>query len=90
MAANKDENFNSEQIMNELASILNLTDLKQLAVEIRNYIVYVKLYNKRSAIPISKVTKLSTVCDIMNSITDSKDCLPETHKLVKFYMTVPL
>ena len=40
--------------------------------------------------PVRQVTKVATLCEIMNNVTDMKECLPELDKLMKLYMSVPL
>jgi len=47
------------------------------------------MHNRNSPAPITKVTKVSTICDVMNSVSDSTDCLPHIHQLLKLYMSVP-
>ena len=49
-----------------------------------------KVYNAECALPIKKVTKLSTLCEKFNHRESTKDCLSEVHKLLTFYMSVPL
>ena len=41
-------------------------------------------------IPIRKVTKIDTICEIMASKECHKECLPEIHKLLQLYNSVAL
>ena len=38
----------------------------------------------------TNVTTISTVCDVMNGVSDSKESLPQIHKLLKLYLSMPL
>ena len=51
--------------------------------------VYIKIFNKE-AVPLRKVTKIDTICEIMASQECHKECLPQTHKLLQMYNSVAL
>jgi len=74
----------------DLVKLSEIIDLQELTSEAQELPVYLNLHNRNSAAPITKVTKVSTFCDVMNSVSDSKDCLPHIHQLLKHYMSVPL
>jgi len=69
----------------DLVKLSEITDLQELTSEAQELPVYLNLHNRNSAAPITKVTKVSTFCDVMNSVSDSKDCLPHFHQLLKLY-----
>ena len=52
--------------------------------------VHIKLYNKESTTPLKKVTKILTVCEVLNKKPTSKKCLPEIHKLLQIYFSIAL
>ena len=39
---------------------------------------------------IKQVTKVSTVCDILNTCEMGKEMFKEYHKLIKLYLTIPV
>ena len=47
-------------------------------------------YNKESKTPLKKVTKISTVCEVLNKKPTSKKCLPEILKLLQIYFNIAL
>lgn len=88
-AANKDYS-EPDNLVKDLTKLSEIIDLQMLTTEVQELPVYIKLYNRKSLTPLKCVTKVSTICEILNSLSDSKECLPEIHKLLKLYMTVPL
>jgi len=70
-----------------VVKLSEIIDLQELTSEAQELPVYLNLHNRNSPAPITKVTMVSTICDVMNSVSDSKDCLPHIHQL---YMSVPL
>ena len=64
-------------------------DLQGLTTEAQELPVYIKLYNRKSIIPLKTVTNISTLCEVVNTMGDSKDCLPHIYKLLKLYLSVP-
>ena len=56
---------------------------------IKNSVTYF-MDGPKSLFPLKTVTKISTLCEVMNTMRDSKDCLPQIHKLLKLYLSVPL
>ena len=90
-AANKEYSVSEPaDLMKNLTKLSEIIDLQQLMSEAQELPVYIKLYNRKSLTPITNATKVSTLCEVMNSVSDSKDCLPQIHKLLKLYMSVPL
>ena len=39
---------------------------------------------------LKKLTKITTVCDIFNTVTTAKKILPEVHKLLRLFLTLPI
>ena len=64
-AANKKSS--KEDAKDELACISNLIDLDTLKGELQELPIYIKIYNKEVAIPIRKITKIDTICEIISS-----------------------
>jgi len=90
-AANKEYSVSEPaDLMKNLTKLSEIIDLQELMSEAQELPVYIKLYNRKSRTPITNATKVSTLCEVMNSVSDSKDCLPQIHKLLKLYMSVPL
>ena len=87
-AANKKSS--KEDAKDELACISNLIDLDTLKGELQELPIYIKIYNKEVAIPIRKITKINTICEIMSSKECHKECLPELHKILQLYNSVAL
>ena len=77
-AANKEA---VENLKDKLSFISDLINLDELTEELSELPVYIKIFNKEAAIPLRKVTKIDTICEIMAS----KECLPQTHKLLQMY-----
>ena len=79
--------------LNKYADIIKLNELTTEAQELH---VYIKQYNNKkkksnpSYTPVTNVTTISTVCDVMNGVSDSKESLPQIHKLLKLYLSMPL
>ena len=57
--------------------------------ELKELPTYIKLYNAQSQVKIKHVTMVSTVCDILNWNQSYKECLPNVHKLLQLYLTIP-
>jgi len=74
----------------DLVKLSQITALQELTSEAQELPVYLNLHIRNSPAPITKLTKVSTICDVMNSVSNSKDCLPHIHQLLKLYMSVPL
>ena len=72
----------------DVVKLSEIIDLQELTSEAQELRVYLNLRNRNSPAPITKVTKVSTICDVINSVSDSKDCLPHIHQLLKLYMSV--
>ena len=87
-AANKESS--KEDAKDELACISDLIDLDTLKEELQELPIYIKIYNKEVAIPIRKITKIDTICEIMSSKECHKECLPELHKILQLYNSVAL
>ena len=85
-AANK-ESFDTGDFFDSLGAISEAQELKN---ELKEIPVHIKLYNHESTIPLKRVTKVSTICDVLNQKQSSKETLPEIHKLLCLYNSVPL
>lgn len=79
------------EVKRKLANLSTSVNLDTLSEELQELPVHIKIYNKEtSVVPIRKVTKVSTICDVLTEKQSSKECLPEVHKLLKLYNSVPL
>ena len=81
---------NKDDISQRLQRFKSLVCFNALAEELADLHVYIKLYNKESNTPLKKVTKISTVCEILNKKPTSKKYLPEIHKLLQIYFSIAL
>ena len=88
-AANKDY-LSSDELLNKLSDLSEIIDLDELKSELEELPVYIKMYNKESEIPLLKVTKVSTICDVLTKKQSFKESLPQIDKLLSFYNVVPL
>ena len=79
-----------EEIRSKLKSLPAVINTNTLVEQLAELPVVLKLNNAECALPMKKVTKLSTLCEIFNHRESTKDCLSEVHKLLTFYMSVPL
>ena len=88
-AANKEYSKLNNSVK-DLTKLSEIIDLQELMTEAQELPVHIKLYNRKSLIPLRTVTKVSTICEVMNTMGDFKVCLPQIHKLLKLYLSVPL
>lgn len=88
-AANK-EDLTNDQLFDSLCTVADVIDIEELKNELQEIPVHIKLYNQETTVPLKKITKVSTICDVLNQKQSSKETLPETHKLLCLYHTVPL
>ena len=72
------------------AHLSRIIDVEMLKRDLKDLPVHVKLFNKEAPVPIKKVTKVSTICDILNSKQSTKECLPYVHKVLVLYNSIPL
>jgi len=63
----------------DLVKLSEIIDLQELTSEAEELPVYLNLHNRNPLAPITKVTKVSTICDVKNSVSNSKDCIPHIH-----------
>lgn len=61
-----------------------------LADELQELPIHIKIFNKESSVPIRRVTKVDTICDVMKAKESSKECMPILHKLLQLNGSVPL
>jgi 4'-phosphopantetheinyl transferase EntD len=59
--------------------------LEELFQELKDLPVHVKIFNSESAVPIKRVTKVSTVADIFVAKQSTKVCLPTVHRFLLYY-----
>ena len=86
-AANKEL---CKDVNDKLACISELIKLDALIEELQELPTYIKLHNKESGIPIKRVTKIDTICELMCSKDCCKECLPELHRFLQLYNSVAL
>ena len=79
-----------DDIAQRLQHFKSLVCFDALAEELADLNVHIKLYNKESIMPLKKVTKISTVCEVLNKKPTSKKCLLEMHKLFQIYFSIAL
>ena len=61
-----------------------------LKAELLSLPTYLKLYNQDQSVPITKVTMMSSICDILNHKHSFKKLCPNIHNIMLFYNTIPL
>ena len=61
-----------------------------MKAELLNLLAYLKLYNHDQSVPITKVTMMSSICDILNHKPLFKKLCPNIHNIMLFYNTIPL
>ena len=64
--------------------------LDVLIEELQELPTYIKLHNIEYGIPIKRVTKIDTICELMCSKDWYKEYLPELHKLLTLYNSASL
>lgn len=74
----------SLESIRELSEIINFEKLEN---DLNELPVHIKLYNKEEEKSVSTVAQ---ICEVLNHRESSKECLTELHKLLKFYLTVPM
>ena len=82
---NKKEADNSLQ---QLQCFSNVIDVTKLAVELKQLPVFLDLFNADNEIPITSVTSVASICDIMNFKPSFKKCAPQVHTLLLLYNSV--
>ena len=80
-AANREEIQGTQEKLDHFAQLIHLDKLEE---EFKELSFHIKLYNKEAIVPIKRVTKVSTICEILSSNPCSKACLPEVHN---FYIS---
>lgn len=88
-AANK-QTADLENAIEGLDKLSEVIDVEELKDELQELPVHIKLLNQESHAPVQRITKVSTICEILNEKSTSKECLPQLHQLLKLYTTVPL
>jgi len=78
---------NIESVLNFFATIVSP---KLLAAELKDLSVVIRLYNSERTVPLKKVTNVSTIRDIFSEKASWRQTLPEVHKLLQLYCTIPL
>ena len=82
----------STDVKDALPHFSAITDLDALTEEFGELPVHIKIYNNEISVPIRRVTKVSTICDVqcIGARNSSKECLPEIHELLKLYNAMAL
>jgi len=57
----------------DLVNLSEIIDLHELTSEPQELPVYLNLHNRNSSAPITKVTKVSTICDVMTGASTTGD-----------------
>ena len=87
-AVNKE--LSLQEVRPQLKGLPTGISIDTLVEQLAELPVMLKLYNAECVLPIKKVTKLSTLCEILNHRESTKECLSEVHKVLTFYMSVPI
>ena len=87
-AVNKE--LSLQEVRPQLKDLPTGISIDTLVEQLDELPVMLKLYNAECVLPIKKVTKLSTLCEIFNHTESTKECLSEVHKVLIFYMSVPI
>ena len=87
-AVNKE--LSLQEVRPQLKGLSTGISIDTLVEQLAELPVMLKLYNAECVLPIKKVTKLSTLCEIFNHRESTKECLSEVHKVLTFYMSVPI
>ena len=74
--ANKDYS-SSDKLLNKLSGLSEIIDSDDLKNELEELPVYIKLHNRESEIPLLKVTKVSTICDVLTNKQSFKETYPK-------------
>ena len=61
-----------------------------LQAELVSLPTFLKMYNEDNSVPITKVTMMSTICDILNHKPSFKKLCPNVHTIMLYYNTIPL
>ena len=88
-AANNDTSIGSTYI-DQLCSHCTFISRSDLLEELNGLHTLIRMHNSQSSVAIKTVTKVATICDVLNGSLPAKKCSPQLHTLLKFYLTVPL
>ena len=86
LAANGEPFSHTLEVLSGFKKYMQIGSLEN---ELKELPTYIKLYNAQSQVKIKHVTMVSTVCDILNWNQSYKECLPNVHKLLQMYLTIP-
>lgn len=64
--------------------------VKRLAAQLCMFPDLLQAYNKKQSVPVSSVTTISTVYEVMSKEKTTKDMFSQVHKLLKIYLTIPM
>ena len=65
-------------------------DFQALVEELKDFSFALKVFNANLAVPIKKVTRLDTICDVMNHNASTKKLCPTIPVALQYYCGVPL
>ena len=65
-------------------------NVKKLKVEAHIISDFFKSVISTKQMKIKQITKMSTICEVLNSVDIGKQMFPEYHKLIKLYLTIPV
>ena len=83
---------NNGELPQELQLYKNDIDLARFKIQLQMIPDLIRTRNQKltNSAPITKVTNVRTICDIMNDVTISKDMLSEVHRMLQIFYTVPV
>ena len=58
--------------------------------ELKGLPAVIKIYNVTAVTPLTNCTKVSNISEIFNNLPVAKQSMPQLHKLLQYYFTVPL
>jgi hypothetical protein len=65
-------------------------NVDHLKLEARMISDHFRVVNERNKLNIKRITRVSTICDLMNSSQAAKIMFPEYDKVIRLYLTIPV
>ena len=81
---------NTVSIPKEIDIYENEIELQRLSIQLKMLPDLVKTYNEQTQNNICQVTSLRSLCDIMTTVTSSRNLLSEVYKLLHICCTIPV
>ena len=81
---------NKDDFSKQLQQLSKFINFGRWAEEFTDLHVHVKLFNKESIAQLKKITKVSSICDVLKAKITSRRCLPKFNTLLKVYCSIAL